>query len=234
MKLHRFYVADVELVNDLTIDNRTYTHQWTKVLRFRVGRELALFNEQGLEFVYEITMIDKFGVRLQRLRKVESLSAKKEFHLCFSLLKKDKNDWILQKATELGVTHFVPLLCDRTEKTGFDAERARKIVIEASEQCGRVDIPKIHEPIVPEKQIEEFQGGSLEFDVFVAEQGDPKISNIKYQISQNSVAVLIGPEGGWTDKEKQLFADKKIKNLSLSEFTLRAETAAITAVALLQ
>lgn len=231
MKLHRFYAENVDLTQDLVINDKQYTHQWTKVLRFRVGREISLFNDTGVEYGYKITMIDKFGVRLDRLAEVEPQHPKHELHLCFSLLKKDKNDWILQKATELGVSHFMPLLCERTEKTGFDAERARKIVIEAAEQCGRVDIPRIYEPITPEKLIHELSGG---VELFVAEQGSPLQSSILNPQSQESIGILVGPEGGWTDQEKRLFVDKQLKHLALSEFTLRAETAAITATALLQ
>jgi 16S rRNA (uracil1498-N3)-methyltransferase len=156
---------------------------------------------------------------------------KNNIYLCFSLLKKDKNDWVLQKATELGVSHFVPLLCDRTEKSGFNPDRAQKIVIEAVEQCGRSDIPRIHEPITPEKLIDEL---FEKVDLLVAEQGSPIRTHDPELIAQKPQAILIGPEGGWTDEEKQLFADKKLKHLALSEFTLRAETAAITAAALLQ
>jgi 16S rRNA (uracil1498-N3)-methyltransferase len=228
MKLHRFYVSGIELVADLVIDEKRYTHQWTKVLRFRVGREVALFNSQKIEYIYEITMIDKFGVRLKRLKKVESPSVKRELYLCFSLLKKDKTDWVLQKATELGASHFVPLMCDRTEKTGFDEERALKIVTEAAEQCGRADIPKIYEPTTPAKILGTLQDTA---DIYVAEQGSPQRKSTE---SQQPQAILIGPEGGWTDEEKQLFKNKNIKHLALSEFTLRAETAAITAAVLLQ
>jgi 16S rRNA (uracil1498-N3)-methyltransferase len=229
MKLHRFYVSDIELVGDLVIDDKKYTHQWTKVLRFRVGREVSLFNNQGLEYKYKITMIDKFGVRLQRLQQIDSVVTNREVYLCFSLLKKDKNDWVLQKATELGVSHFMPLLCERTEKTGFDEERARKIVIEAAEQCGRTDIPVILEPTYPEKATEKLDGT---VELFIAEQGSPN-STFKFSAQTQSVAILIGPEGGWTDQEKHLFHEKKLKHMALSKFTLRAETAAITAAAVI-
>jgi 16S rRNA (uracil1498-N3)-methyltransferase len=229
MKLHRFYVSDIELVADLVIDEKRYTHQWTKVLRFRVGREVALFNSAKIEYTYGITMIDKFGVRLKRLKKVESPTVKTELYLCFSLLKKDKTDWVLQKATELGASHFLPLMCDRTEKTGFDEERALKIVTEAAEQCGRADIPKIYEPTTPAKILGTLQDTS---EIYIAEQGSPQLlkTNPQPHLPQ---AILIGPEGGWTDEEKQLFNDKHIKHLALSEFTLRAETAVITAAVLL-
>ena len=149
----------------------------------------------------------------------------------FSLLKKDKNDWVLQKCTELGVSHFILIISERTEKTGFDVERAEKIVIEASEQCGRSDIPCIREPITVEKVIDELSG---KVELLVAEQSSLSHSSSINPQTSRPMGVLVGPEGGWTDSEEQLFTDKGLKHLALSDFTLRAETACITAASLLQ
>lgn len=231
MKLHRFYVPDTELTQDFWIQDKPLFHQWTKVLRFEVGREVALFNDQRIERLYRILKIDENAIHLELITEMEPNIPKKELYLCFSLLKKDKNDWVLQKCTELGVSHFIPIISERTEKTGFDEMRAEKIVIEASEQCGRTDIPRVREPITVEKVIEEL-GSKVE--LLVAEQGSPLRSSILNLQPQESIGILVGPEGGWTDIEKQLFADKQLKHLALSEFTLRAETACVTASALLQ
>jgi 16S rRNA (uracil1498-N3)-methyltransferase len=230
MKLHRYYVNDTELTHDFWMKDLGLFHQWTKVMRYQEGREVVLFNATKEERLYKIAKIGNDAVHLELVTELVPTTPKTDLYLCFSLLKKDKNDWVLQKGTELGVRHFVPMLCNRTEKTGFDEERALKIVIEAAEQCGRSDIPRIREPITPEKIIKELQD---KVEIFIAEQGSPQTSNIKHQISQPT-AVLIGPEGGWTDQEKQLFKEKELKSIALSEFTLRAETAAITAAALLQ
>lgn len=230
MKLHRFYLPDIDLTHELWMDDTRLFHQWSKVLRFEVGREVVLFNDQLEERLYRIDRYGDNAVKLVLLTEREPVVPKRDVYLCFSLLKKDKNEWVLQKGTELGVRHFIPLISDRTEKTGFDIERAEKIVIEASEQCGRTDIPRVREPLSVESLIKELHGKA---ELFVAEQGSPQVSNSNYQISQ-PLAVLIGPEGGWTDEEKKLFVDNDIKHLALSDLTLRAETAAITAVALLQ
>jgi 16S rRNA (uracil1498-N3)-methyltransferase len=139
------------------------------------------------------------------------------------LLKKDKNDWVLQKCTELGVSNFIPLLADRSEKTGFNLERAEKIVIEAAEQCGRSDIPTVREPILVETAIAELK---YTVQLYICEQDGPDI----VETTEGSLGVLIGPEGGWTDREKSLFTDNGLKHLNLHDFTLRAETAAVTAV----
>ncbi len=231
MKLHRFYVKDTELGHDFWLQDERLFHQWTRVLRFQVGREVSLFNKEKQEKLYKIVEFGKDAAHLEMVTEMIGKIPKNDVYLCFALLKKDKNDWVLQKGTELAVRHFVPLITDRTEKTGFDVERAEKIVIEASEQCERVDIPKVREPITVIKIIEELSG---KVDIFVAEQGSSsQISNINPQISQ-PIAVLIGPEGGWTDEEKKLFKDNKLNHLALSEFTLRAETAAVAAATLLQ
>ncbi len=232
MKLHRFYVGSIKLENDLKLNDTKIIHQWRNVLRFDKDREVVLFNSERLVNQYKILEISKEAVRLELITELEAELPKNEVYLCFSLLKKDKNDWVLQKATELGVSHLVPMICDRTEKTGYDSERAIKIVTEASEQCGRSDIPRVFEPVNLEKLIEELNGKT---ELYVAEQGSPnKTQNMTDEKRRGSVAILIGPEGGWTDQEKQLFEVKKLKNYSLSEFTLRAETACVAAATLLQ
>jgi 16S rRNA (uracil1498-N3)-methyltransferase len=220
----------MELTHDFWMKDIGLFHQWTRVLRFQDGRELVLFNAEQEERLYKLLKIGNDAVHLELVTEMEPKLPKKDIYLCFSLLKKDKNDWVLQKGTELGVRHFVPLLCDRTEKTGFDLERALKIVTEAAEQCGRVDIPRVREPITPESLIHELHE---KVEIYVSEQGSPESSTVNLQ-PINSIAVLIGPEGGWTDSEKEMFKEKGINNFSLSEFTLRAETAAVTAAALLQ
>lgn len=230
MKLHRFYVDDMELQHNFWMQNKELFHQWTRVLRFQTGRELVIFNNNQEEKLYKIIKIGNDAVQLELITEMHPKLPKKDIYLCFSLLKKDKNDWVLQKGTELGVRHFVPLLCDRTEKTGFSVERAEKIVIEAAEQCGRADIPRIREPITLSSLIHEL---SDKAQLLITEQGSTLSPEPSALNPENSIAVLIGPEGGWSDAEKQLFTDKELKHLALSEFTLRAETAAIVAVALI-
>ena len=231
MRLHRFFLGDTHLEHEFWMQDEALFHQWTRVLRFQADREVVLFNSHSQEKLYRITKISKDAVHLELVTEMAGKSPKSDLYLCFSLLKKDKNDWVLQKGTELGVWHFVPLLCDRTEKTGFDVERAEKIVIEAAEQCGRVDIPKVREPLSPEKIIQELSGNAI---LCIAEQGAPRPSRLIIQDSKIPVGILIGPEGGWSDSEKKLFEEKEVKHISLSEFTLRAETAAVAAAALLQ
>lgn len=219
-------MGERELPRDFWMDNLELFHQWTKVLRYQVGREVIVFNSEREERLYKIVKIGDNAVHLELITELEPTVPKRNLYLCFALLKKDKVEWVLQKGTELGVRHFAPILTDRTEKTGFDKERAQRIVIEAAEQCGRTDIPSIREPLALETLIDEL---SAKVELYVAEQAGES----KTEFS-DEVAVFIGPEGGWSDEEKALFETKGIKKFGLGNLTLRAETAAIAAATLLQ
>ncbi len=222
-RLHRFYVSpEIRLEHYIWLHDTRIITQWNKVLRYQPGQEVVLFNGET-DRLYVITELKKNEAHLELITEFEQKHPNKNIYLFFSLLKKDKNDWVLQKCTELGVNHFVPLLAERSEKTGFNIERAEKIVIEAAEQCGRSNIPTIREPLMLQTAVHEY---TSKIPLFVCEQHDltkPKNPNYK------EVGVLIGPEGGWSDREKQLFLTQEIGKLDLGEMTLRAETASVVA-----
>ena len=222
MRLHRFYVGDeVELKHDFWLHDQRLIKQWSKVLRFRPGQDVVLFNDTH-ERLYRITEISDSEAHLNHVTDFERKLPKRNVYLLWALLKKDKNDWVLQKCTELGVSHFIPLLTERTEKTGFDTERAQKIIIEAAEQCGRSDIPTVREPMTLDGAINNFDG---KVPLLVCEQSGGEESWTDLE----NIGVFIGPEGGWSDREKHIFETSHIAVLAIHDFTLRAETAAITA-----
>jgi 16S rRNA (uracil1498-N3)-methyltransferase len=185
-----------------------------------VDREVVLFNEQQEERLYRILKFGNDAVHLELVTELVPKVPASDIYLCFSLLKKDKNDWVLQKATELGVKHFIPLLTQRTEKTGFDVERAEKIVIEAAEQCGRTDIPRVREHVGVHSLISELKD---RVTLYIAEQGSPSVE--KNSDAQKPIAILIGPEGGWTDEEEKILISNNYFPLKISETVLRADTA---------
>lgn len=200
-------------------------HQWERVLRLRAGDKVSLFDDEH-EFIYSISHIKPDEIVLEKVTE-EIPRNSKQFLLAWSLIKKDNNDIVLQKATELGVTHFVPLLASRSEKTGFDETRATKIVIEAAEQCGRSDIPIIDDLMRPEECIQKF---SEHYELYIADQNSSG-SNIA---SDKPKGVLVGPEGGWSEEESTYFSKRGLNHIKLGDNTLRAETAAIIAVHALQ
>lgn len=229
MKIHRFYVGGlhdkrgpVELRQHIWVHDPHLLNQWLRVLRLRLGDQIELFDDSTKTVLYKIDKIEELSVGLKLVTELQPTIPKKHIYLLWSLLKKDNNDLVLQKCTELGVKNFVPIISQRTEKTGFDIDRARRILIEASEQCGRSDIPHVREPILLTEALDEY---AKSIDIYVADMaGQEQIS------PSDSVGVLVGPEGGWTDQEKSEFTAKGIKQLSIHEFTLRAETATITAI----
>lgn len=230
MKLHRFFAGrlhdkygPLELRQHVWINDPELYNQWSRVLRYKIGDELVLFNGEGEDRLYKIHKIEEMSVGLDLVTELDPVYPKREVYLFWSLLKKDKNDWVLQKCTELGVSHFVPLLSDRTEKTSFDEERALKIVTEAAEQCGRSDIPRIREPLGLQAVIDEFKD---KIKLYFAEQheGQTDLGD-----ASEPCGVFVGPEGGWTDEEKILLESNCIK-LNIAQFTLRAETATVAAV----
>lgn len=197
-------------------------HQWNRVLRFRAGQQVVLFDGIEHDRLYTIEEITPKEAHLVHVTDFERKMPPKNMYLLWSLLKKDKNDWVLQKCTELGVSHFLPLLADRSEKTGFNVERAEKIVIEAAEQCGRSDIPKVREPMHVQTAIEQLQG---KVPLLVCEQGEQESWT-----DLENLGILIGPEGGWSEKELEIFDSFHLPKFALHDFTLRAETAAVAAI----
>lgn len=231
MKLHRFYVGDsVELTRKTWLHDEKILWQWRKVLRFEVGREVVLFDGKGTDRLYRLTKLADNEAGLELVTELEPVRPRHEVYLLWGLLKKDKNDWVVQKCTELGVSHFVPLLADRSEKLGFNTERARKICIEAAEQCGRSDVPQVREPIGVAAAIEQYAN---RVTTVVCEQSrGSALGRDDRSGNDEPTALLVGPEGGWSERERQLFAEKQLSYRSVARFTLRAETACVAAVTL--
>lgn len=225
MKLHRFLVSDPHLEQVLWLHDPQLIKQFIKVLRFEPEQEIVLFNGEHQEAIYRIEEISNQGIKLHKITNMQPKSPTKNVYLIWSLLKKDKNEWVIQKATEVGVNHLWPILSDRSEKKNLNIDRAKKIIKEASEQCGRSNLPSIRQPINLQTAINELRP---KVEILIAEQGS---GEAKIPSSAKDLAVLVGPEGGWSVQEKELFASLELKHLSLSEFTLRAETAAVVASA---
>lgn len=241
MRLHRFYINKIIDNEEVVIDDDRLIHQWRNVFRFNVGGEVILFDGSGFEYDCLIEKMNNKEAVLRIVDKRKGVVPEREVFLYQSLIKKDKMEWVVEKATELGVSKIVPIISERSEKKGFNIERAQKIAIEASEQCGRADVPTV-EGIQKLEYVMENCGGEIiifdprglsmnhESEIFNHEN-DFRTSLLA---SRNSVSIFIGPEGGWTEKEIERFKQADAKIFSLGNLTLRAETAVIVAISKIQ
>ncbi len=223
MRVHRFYTPDLKLKKDFWLHDQALLWQWCKVLRFQDGQEVILFDGDQTDRLYRITKLDKTEAHLVMITELERNLPARHVYLLWSLLKRDNNELIIQKATELGVSNFVPIISDRTIKKEFNIERAHKIAIEAAEQCGRSDIPHVREPVHLLKALEEYAD---KITLLVCQQGDHETT-----LMDQKIGLLVGPEGGWSPAELELFTTKEFGHITISSFVLRAETASLVAAA---
>ncbi|MFZ2522795.1 MAG: RsmE family RNA methyltransferase [Minisyncoccia bacterium] len=232
MRIHRFYLDQVILGDKFDITNRDLIHQWRSVFRYNVGSQVIIFNGNGSDYLCMITSLRALGASLAVIqeKKMEELIPLKNIFLCLALIKKDNFDLVVQKATELGVNNIIPILCEHSEKKKIKIDRMQKIAVEASEQSGRGSVPKVHEVTKIQNL---FDSGILPQEKIVLDPGGISWGQYKNSTNQASVAVFIGPEGGFSPKEIALFKQYNIKIVSLGSQILRAETAAIAISTLL-
>lgn len=219
MRLHRFYTP-IELGQQIIVTNALHINQWKNVFRYKVGAQVILFDGKGNEHVYEIESLEKNRAALSLLKKGTSLMQDKNITLALALIKKDNFELVLQKCTELGVTQFIPLITERSEKKSLNIERGEKIIIEAVEQAGWGRLPILREAVSLENFLKTNTDTLIAFDREGKKIGKTIQGNITY---------IIGPEGGFGELDTKLLQKAKVLWYTLGNSTLRAETAAIVA-----
>lgn len=228
-KIHRFIDKNFDLNKSEIEITGEIAHQIIKVLKFEIGEKIELSDGKGAVGFGKVKNLNKNSV-LVEIEKVEKLEENKKTTLFCAVLKKENFELVVQKATECGISKIVPVITDRTIKTGLKLDRLEKIAKEASEQSGRSIIPEISEPVSFEKSLELIKKEDLNilFDI----SGEKFSEIIKNNFEKANI--FIGPEGGWTENEieKACPSSGVVKNLnfkiaSLGRLTLRAETAAI-------
>lgn len=221
-KIHRFITPFQQRGKSIAITDPELIHQWKDVLKLRVGETIVLTNETQIEAMCTITSLSK----IQALLEVEELCQNemnplKNVTLYLAVLKKENFELALQKASEMGITKIVPLITERTVKTGLNMDRLVKISREAAELSGRSSFTKISDILSFEDALlSDSNQIKILFDITGEAFTSPDASDI---------SIYIGPEGGFTDTEIALAKQKNCAIASLSALTLRGETAAIIA-----
>lgn len=197
------------------------------VLRLGPGDGVKLFDDRTGEWLAEVSETGKRKVTLAVARKLRAREAVPDLWLLFAPLKRGRIDWLVEKATELGVGRLVPVLTRRTIVDKLNLERLRAHMIEAAEQCERTALPELAEPVKLEAALRAWPGGRTLY--FADEGGGVPLGEA---IAPGPAAILIGPEGGFTDDERAAIrAVPEAKPVSLGPRILRADTAAVAALA---
>lgn len=220
---YRFFV-DADVFQDtVSVKDKALLRQWKTVLRLKTGSDVVLVSG-GVEATGVIESFDTSGavVRIMNRSTVER-EPERAVTLYCSLLKRENFEWVVQKAVEVGVTHIVPVKAERTVKLGFRRDRLETIIREAAEQSGRLQLPVLHDPLTLQQAVADSAATKHRL-FFVVEGGEPVAVN-----DTESVAVFIGPEGGWSESEKIMATSADLKKSTLGPLVLRAETAAVIA-----
>jgi len=225
MKLNRFYCEEklVGMTNG-SITRDSLVNQLKNVFRLKVGDEIVLFDGTGFDYLVSISGYENDTVSFNVKSVNENIVLPvRETYLFASIVKKDNFEWIVQKATELGVSHIVPIVSDRTEKKDLNIERMRKIVTEAAEQSGRGTLPILYDVMGLEDALHNY--GHVRSVAW--HTAAPKFVS---QDVNDSIGAYIGPEGGWSPDEVELFKKHGVHTRSLGPQVLRSETAVIAVI----
>ena len=229
MNLTRNFIDKEFSLNKKLILEKSSSHHLLKVLRKREGDEIELFDGKGNSCLGVISKIRRLTIELEIINILEkTLRSGIEINLGQSLIKNDPFNLTIQKATELGVTSFHPIITDRSVvKTKMAKNRSSKwnsIAIGACEQCGENWLPIIEDPIKLDKWASSI---TSKIKVVLYPNAENKISDLEYK---DSVSLAIGPEGDFTDYEVHSLTEKGFIPVSIGKRILRAETAAISAI----
>ena len=222
----RLFFPESLSINSILKLDKSQSHYLTKVMRINIGKNFSLFNQNG-EWEARITKIKKGIVEFSTTKKIRSKDNEKEIWLAFAPIKLNYLNLMIQKATELGISKFIPILTERTIVRKINEKRLNKIIVEASEQSNRLKVPKLEEIVKLDNFLKFNQKTKIIF-------GDLNTNNNKLIIKNTDpLCILIGPEGDFSSKEREkILKYKNIIPLKINENILRSETAAISMISI--
>ena len=227
----RLYFSD-KIQSDLVAHlKKEQSHYLKDVMRLKVGDTFSIFNNQG-EWNVSIGSYKKEGATIKILEKLRDKKSEQNIWLAFTPIKQNPLNFIIQKGTELGVQKFIPILSERTVVKDINVKRVKKVIIESAEQSNRISIPEISRLETLKNFISHFpQKGCLIFCDINSDENNLK--NILLKKDIEPICILIGPEGDFSENERKIIIDlNQSHSISLAKNILRAETAAVAAVTL--
>jgi len=207
--------------------DKSQSHYLVKVMRVKENEVFSLFNKNG-EWEAKILGISKNVVEFKTIKQVRQKENTKELWLAFSPIKSNYQNFMIQKATELGVTKFLPIIFDRTVVRKINKERLEKIIIEASEQSNRINVPTIEDA----QNLNTFLKKNL-MDLIFTDLNTNNNKIDKSKLTDKPVCIIIGPEGDFSETEREEILDfKGVQPIKINENILRSETAVISAISI--
>ena len=226
----RLYYPNSIVENTTSLLSKEHTHYVANVMRLKRGSNINFFNKEG-EWVSEIIFLEKDRVEVKFLNRVKESLKSSNIELAICLVKKNSMEIILQKATELGIAKIIPIISERTEVKELNLERAKKIVIEATEQSNQLSPPEISKIIKLKDFMDSLKDSSKLFFADINSKKRLKKEDLKGEILKT---ILIGPEGDFSsDERKMILENNNTISFSLSKNILRTETATISAISLI-
>ncbi len=206
--------------------DKSQSHYVSKVMRLKEEEVFSLFNSSG-EWEAKILNIAKRVVEFNVTKQLRQKENNKELWLAFSPIKSNYFNFMIQKATELGVTKFLPIIFERTIVRKINKERLEKVIIEAAEQSNRITVPSIEDP----QKLKSFLNNDMDL-IFT----DLNTSNTKIDIKKlttKPTCVIIGPEGDFSEEEREeILRSNDVQPIKINENILRSETAVISALSI--
>ena len=232
-RVPRLYVTDALFAGGVVEFSSEQTHYLVNVRRLTLGSEVRVFNGRDGEWSGELSLIKRRACELTLVRRTREQGQSPDIHYLFAPLKKVRTDFIAQKVTELGVRSIRPVFTEFTQAERVNLGRLQSNAIEAAEQCGLLTIPEILEPITLEAMLEVVAGSDqIIFCDEAAAVADPIAALAG--VGPGKISVLIGPEGGFSERERALLMSKSgVTAFSLGPRIMRADTAGIAALTLI-
>ena len=224
----RLFFSDTLSLNMIDKLDKGQSHYLSKVMRVKENEVFSLFNKEG-EWEAKVLGIFKNIVEFKIIKQLRQKEITKELWLAFSPIKSNYQNFMLQKATELGVTKFLPIIFDRTVVRKINKDRLEKIVIEASEQSNRINVPTIEEA----QDLNGFlKKNSMNLIFTDLNSNIKKIDKSKF--TDKPVCIIIGPEGDFSETEREkILSFKGVQPIKINENILRSETAVISAISII-
>ena len=232
-KIRLYFPGKISLKSPVKLENKQ-VHYLTNVMRKKIDDSIIVFNSVNGEFLAKISEIYKNTIIIDIIKKIRDVKIENDIWLLFALVKKSPTEYIVQKATELGVSKIIPVITERTITKNLNLNRMQDIAIESSEQCDRITIPEIC-------AIKKLKDLILNWDndriIFFCDETIRNNDVVKIDFQNLSTksfgAILVGPEGGFSTNETNYLREKKfIRPIDLGPRILRSDTAVIAALSL--